>query len=388
MPRASSSQLVIHAVGPVWRWACVDADARLLDSGQCPPDAPNWPKALPISLLADARGCTGLSLALPELSGARLEQALRWAAEEYLAGAADEEHVVAAGRDPEGRTRCVVVSQERMAAIVEHLQNQPLKVICPDALCLPWAPGQVSLGATRDSVLMRWGEWDFGSFDPDLAADVLETAAAPGAERVWYGGEMPGELKASCPRGADDQLLAALAGPVLKPEINLLSGAWRVRESSDALRSWRWAAGLAAAAVLAAGAGLMLERQMLRQEAGELQAAIDQRFNQAFPGVTPAGRHRELAERELARLRFGQSAGLLDLMHRSAPVVSGQPGLSLEGLSFRDGQLELRVRAPDVAALDELERRLRVLNLDAALQSASLDAEGASGRLRISEGRG
>lgn len=388
MPRAGSSQLLIHATGPAWRWARVDADGRVLDQGQCAADAPNWPEAASIAVLADARLCTGLSLDLPELSGARLEQALRWAAEEYLAGAADEEHVVAAGRAADGRARCIVIAQARMAELVKHLQGQPLKLICPDALCLPWTPGQVSLAATPDSVLARWGEWEFGSFDPELAAEVLDAAVPAEAERVWYGGEQPGALQGSGLRVAGERLLVALAPAVLKPPVNLLSGPWRTREASDTARTWRWAGGLAAAVLLLAGVSLFAERQLLRGEAAELQALIDQRFAQAFPGITPAGRHRELAERELARLRFGQSAGLFDLMHRSAPVLAGQTGLIVEGLSFRDGQLELRVRATDVAALDELERRLRVLDLEASLQSASLDGQGASGRLRVSEGRG
>jgi len=294
--------------------------------------------------------------------------------------------VVAAGRDAQGRMRAVVIAETRMDELVQSLPVQAPRVICPDALCLPWQPGQVSLGAAADSVLMRWGEWAFGGFDPALAADALAALSDAESELVWYGGQVPSALQQLELRLAGDSLPAALAPAALKSPVNLMSGRWRGHDASASAQSWRWVAGLAAAVLLLAGAGLFLERQMLRQEAIELQAAIDQRFAQAFPGITPAGRHRELAERELRRLRFGQSAGLLDLMHRSAPVVAGQAGVALEGLSFRDGQLELRVRAGDVAALDELEGRLRVLNLNAVLQSASLDAQGASGRLRISEG--
>lgn len=388
MPRAGSSQLLIHAVGPTWCWASVDATGRVLASGQCDPDAPDWPAEGPLRLLTDARACTPLSLDLPELSGARLEQALRWAAEEYLAGAADEEHVVSAGRGDDGRTRCVVIAEAVMAALVDRFGARSLQLICPDALCLPWQPGQVSLSRAHDSVLMRWGEWQFGSFDQDLAAEVLASVAPSAVEPVWFGGEVPQSLAGAKLRREQDSLIKALAPAALNPEVNLLTGSWRPQDASGTARRWRWAAALAAVALLAGGATTAVERQLLRSESAALQIAIDQRFGQAFPGVTPAGRHRELAERELARLRFGQSAGLLDLMHRTAPVLSGQGGLAVEGLSFRDGQLELRVRAADVAALDELERRLRALDLDAALQSASLDGQGASGRLRVAERRG
>ncbi len=381
------SQVVIHAVGPAWSWLSLDAGGRVLARGQCDPDAPDWPAAGALRVLVDGRACTGLRLALPDLSGSRLEQAMRWAAEEYLAGAADEEHVAAAGRDADGRLRCVVMAEARLAALLQGFAGANLQVVCPDALCLPWAPGQVSLAQADGSVLMRWGEWEFGSFDPALVSEVL-AAAAPDAERVWYGGPLPAGLEWIGLRRENDHLIEALAPAALAPEVNLLSGAWRPRDAFGAARSWRWAAMLALGALSLAATTVVIERQMLRAEAAALQTAIDQRFAQAFPALTPAGRHRELAERELARLRFGQSAGLLELMHRIAPVVAGQAGLSVEGLSFRDGQLELRVRAADVAALDALERRLRVLNLDAVLQSASLDGEGASGRLRVGSVRG
>lgn len=388
MPRAGARQLLIHAVGPAWSWASRDSEGRIVARGQCDPDRPDWPSGLVTDVLADARECTGLSLELPELTGARLEQALRWAAEEYLAGAADEEHVVPAGRSPEGRTRCVVVAEARLAELVERLGNTRLRLVCPDALCLPWAPGRISLGQAGGSILIRWGEWEFGSFDSELALEVLATAVPEGGERVWYGGELPPDLKGEGVRVEHDTLIDALAPATRQPVVNLLSGAWRPVDASGAARGWRWAAGLAAAVLLVAVTSLAIERQLLRSESAALQQTIEERFSGAFPGVTPAGRHRELAERELAHLRFGQSAGLLDLMRRTSPVVSGQSGLTLEGLSFRDGQLELRVRAADVAALDELERRLRALNLNAAVQSASLDAQGASGRLRISERSG
>lgn len=385
MPRSGASQLLIHAVGPLWSWITVDAAGQVLSRGQCDPVKPDWPTDLVTRVLVDARVCTPLLLELPELSGARLDQALRWAAEEYLAGAADEEHVVAAGRTPDGRTRCVVIAEARMGALLNQLDGLKLRSLSPDALCLPWSAGQISLAAQADSVLMRWGDWDFGGFDQDTATEVLATVLPAEADRVWLGGEQPPALQGQPVRVAQERLIDALLPGAVDAPVNLLSGRWRPRDGSGHWAGWRWAAALAAAVVLVAGATPWLERHLLRSEAAALQTEIDQRFSQAFPGLTPAGRHRELAERELARLRFGQSAGLLDLMHRTAPVLAGQADLVVEGLSFRDGQLELRVRAADVAGLDELESRLRSLNLNAALQSASLDGQGASGRLRVTE---
>jgi len=159
----------------------------------------------------------------------------------------------------------------------------------------------------------------------------------------------------------------------------------RDKEAARLRQQWRWAAGLAAAVAVLVLAGAAIELRLLKSEAENLQAAIDAQFREAFPEVQRVVRHRAQAERELARLRFGESAGLLDLINRAAPIVAAQDAVRLQGLSYRDGLLELGVNAPDVAALDQFEQRLRAVDLEASLQSASLDGDRASGRIRIGE---
>jgi len=75
-------------------------------------------------------------------------------------------------------------------------------------------------------------------------------------------------------------------------------------------------------------------------------------------------------------------------MNRAGPVIAGQEAVVMEALSFRDGQLEFMLRAPDVPALEALVTRLKALDLSAEVQSASMDADGASGRVRLSQGAG
>lgn len=384
MARSGPSRLLVHAVGRRWRWAVADASGRLASSGTCAPDRPDWPSGLPVHVLCDAGRCTPLSLDLPEMSAARLQQALRWAAEEHLAGSAEEEHVVAAGRDDQGRLRCVVISHAEMESLLQPLAGQAVEQVCPDALCLPWSPGEVSLaGQDDEDVMVRWGEWEFGRLDAGLVADLLEPAVGPEAEWRWYAGPVPSALAERVQAPAGEGLMAILAEGLRSAPVNLLAGRWTPSSTRTAGRHWRTAAALAGAVVVLALAALGLENRSLQARSANLQEAIEERFASAFPGLRPAGRHRELAERELARLRFGQSAGLLDLMYRVSPVLAGQSGIVLRGLSYRDERLELDVEAPDVAALDEFEQRLRALDLVASVQSASLGDDGASGRVRV-----
>jgi general secretion pathway protein L len=222
--------------------------------------------------------------------------------------------------------------------------------------------------------------------DAGLAMDLLEPVAGPDAVWRWCGGAAPGALAERLESVDETPLLQILAQGLRSAPVNLLTGRWTPSSARTASRHWRTAAALAGTGVVLALTMLGLENRLLEARSTDLQEAVEARFASAFPGVRPAGRHRELAERELARLRFGQSAGLLELMYRVAPVLSGQAGISLRGLSYRDDRLELDIRAPDVAALDEFEQRLRALDLVASLQSASLDDDGASGRIQVEGG--
>jgi len=332
--------------------------------------------------LCDAGRCTGLRLDLPQMSAARLRQAMRWAAEEHLAGSAEDEHVVEAGRDENGLLRCVVIAHADMEALLSPLSGESVESVCPDALCLPWTPGQVTLAASGDDILARWGDWDFGRFETSLAGLLLEPVAR--GDWQWVSGSVPAALADRVSSPAQIRpLLPVLGEGLAKAPVNLLAGHWAPASTRTAGRQWRWVAAMTVAVVVLALVGLGLENRLLAARSADLQEEIDSRFAAAFPGIRPAGRHRELAERELARLRFGESAGLLDLMYRVSPVLLGQAGITLQGLSYRDAQLELDLRAPDVASLDELEQRLRALGLVAAVQSASLDDAGAAGRMSV-----
>ena len=349
-----------------------------------------WPEPAPRRVFCDASQCTALTLELPPMSATRLNQALRWAAEEHLAGSAEHDHVVAGPRDDQGRLCALVISAEAMQQLTAHWPTgQGPDVMVPDALCLPWQPGQLSLGEVAGRVLARWGEWTFGSFEPELAADLLTPFDT--LDWHWYGGAVPETLAAHAlqrmtPKDSSDGLLLShLDATAELLEVNLLTGPWASAAQLRGRHQWRWVAGLALGLLLVLSVSVGIENHLLQRQSADLQARIDQKFAAMFPGISPAGRHRQLAEREWAKLQFGQAAGLLDLLAQVTPVISAL-ALDVQALNYRDGRLDVAVRALDVATLDDLEQRLRSLGLRAALQSASLDDEGASGQLQVSAG--
>lgn len=385
MARSNRERVVVHALGDSWQWALLDGRDRVVRTGRFAPGSPDFPERDAVTVLVDSSLCMGLKLDLPEMPAARLNKALRWAAEEHLAGSAENEHVAAGPRDARRHLCCVVIGEACMDELTRSLGGRATERMVPDALCLPWKDGEVSLAEVGGRILARWSDWSFGSFEPDLASGMLESVAPETARLHWYGGECPEWLEPRINQTVAEKmpLIAILARGAERAGINLLTGAWSSRSAMTARSHWR------AAAVLAVGLGLMVvavalvERHQLRAESERLQTEIEQRFARLFPDVGRVVRPREQAEREIARLRFGQAAGLLDLISRTAPVLQAQEQLTVDGLSYREGVLEVSLRAPDVAALEQLEQRLRALDLSAELQTASLDAEGVSGRIRI-----
>ncbi len=388
MSSSRKEMLLVHASGPQWSWLLTDRSGKTRRTGHCHPQQPEWPSGSAMTVLVDAASCIGIRVELPPMSAARQAKALRWAAEEQLATSAEDEHVVAGPRDADGRLCCLVINEARLEDLQQALNDASVERVLPDALCLPWQPGEVVMTRLGDRILARWGDWEFGSFEPDLLADLLSSLEASAQKWIWYGDALPDSLASRNPEQRPGDGLTALVSGAGNAPVNLLSGRFASSSAQAARSYWRHAAiALAALIALVLVQGLV-EVQVLQSRSSELQAQVDAQFNQAFPGIAAVGRHREQAERELARLRFGEAAGLLDLMNRAAPVIAGQEAIVMDALSFRDGQLEFMLRAPDVPALEALVTRLKALDLTAEVQSASMDADGASGRVRLSQGAG
>jgi len=387
MAASNKEHIVLHAGASRWSWQRLDRSRRILEQGEVAPGEVAWPPAAPVHVLLDAYQCLGLRLTLPRLSAGKQAQAIRWAAEEHLASSAEDEHVVAGPRDEEDRLCAVVIGQVAMNGLMDALQGQVVDQVVPDALCLPLQPGRVSLAALDGRVLARWGDWDFGSFEPELIQELLDSLA--GEPRFdWYGGERPPALESLPmePRAAEP--LQALTEGLGQAPIDLLTGDYASGSRRAARSQWRYAGIAAAAVTLLALGGAFLELKLLENRSSALAAELDAQFTEAFPGVAPAGRHLEQAQRQLSGLRFGQAAGLLDLMNRAAPVIAAQADLETQSLSFREGRLEFVLRAPDGLALEDVARRLRALRLDADLQSLRQEEGGVTGRLLLAQAGG
>lgn len=328
-------------------------------------------------------------------SQAQLLRALPFAVEDQLLAPVEDLHVVPVPVPGlEGDRRAVlVVARTRLREWLDRLGADGIRpdVLIPETLAL--TPATALIEADRALVRIApdaaWAcpagdlaEWLRQTGVPAADLTIHDLRPAPNASTAGSG-----------EAGARDGL--GLLASSLPAAGNLLEGAFApAHRRAAGGRLWRLAAALAALVVLLGLAERGLGVLQLSRESAALQAAIDQRVREAVPeldgaalaGVEPG----QLLQRRLESLRGGGGEGLLGLLGRIAPVLASGTRIQTRGIEYRNGALELGLRAPDVQTLDALRERLAMLpGLRAEITGTSpVDAAqgggGVDARIRVS----
>jgi general secretion pathway protein L len=327
-------------------------------------------------------------------SRAQLLRALPFAIEDRLLAPVEELHFAAvpAADDEVG---VAVVARQRLRDWLERLAQAGIRadVLLPETLALPEATALIeddhaavrfaafaALGATPDELPAL-----LSALDPDeaVALDVRDCRVAPPLD-------LPPPVTAY--RERQSGALAFLARGVDASPLNLLCGEFApAHRGRRGARLWRLAALLAGLVVVLALAGRLVDNLRLARESSRLEAATVAAAKQAFPDLTDAELARTDPERlvreRIERVRGGAGAGangVLPLLGAIAPVLGATNRVQTRGLEFRNGVLELGLRAPDVATLDALrERFAAVPGLRVEVTAANPTDAGVDGRIRI-----
>lgn len=343
--------------------------------------------------LVPADRCSLVRVDLPEMSGSRMSQALRWAVEDSIAGDPEAQHVVPVRRARDGQLLCLVVARRDIEQWLAALPRRPRRLV-PDAACLPRGEDEVVLMPLGDSVLARGGDDVFDRIEPELLDSLvpeLTDGAGSRGRLVWLGDEPPRELERFGPetRPSDASGLGLLAPAALGSQgaaFNLLQGEYAEPERASTARQWRlvgWLAGLSAFLLLA---GVLAEYTMLKREQIRLEEAVETRFAELFPDISTIVRPRAQAERALSELRGGSRDRFVQLMSAVSPLFSGAMGIKVSSIGYIDGTLDLELETSSLADLEALQRQLSAQGIEAALQNVEVLTESTRGRIRISEG--
>jgi general secretion pathway protein L len=158
--------------------------------------------------------------------------------------------------------------------------------------------------------------------------------------------------------------------------------------------AWRWSAVLATLAALFWLAQSLFANYQLYRLAQTQRTEVSQMFQQVFPNlVAYEGAALDPVAMLLSQLRqqaqsqaAQQAGGVLTLLNFAAPILRTESRITLVNLEYRNGELELSLRAPDLLALDELRARLASSgSMQVSLGSNTVDPNGQmlTGRIKL-----
>ncbi len=334
---------------------------------------------------------------------AKLRKAVPYALEERLAEDVDLLHF-ALGKTQNGRTEVAVVRRtliEQLLAALEPYGIRPHACL-PDVLALPRAEDGWSALIVGERCLLRTAEsrgiaCEAGDMGIYLQA-LLASGPAPAAIQIWHPADAPPPVVGLPPEAPPARITALHEHPLRllaqswqpRRGINLLQGSFATQTDwAKRLQPWRWAAVLAGLWVGLLYMQQLLERQQLRREIAELGKASEQLLRQTFPDVQRVVNPRAQMEQRLKALRAGgeqDGPDFLELLAQSGPLLKQEPQLNLDGLSFRKGQLDLKLTAQSLTQLDALKEKLeRQPGISAELRGADSGKVRASAQIRISK---
>jgi general secretion pathway protein L len=372
---------------------CLDDNTfRMPDGRTLTPGELRAGNASPVTLVLPAVRTGLVSLPVSRKELAHLRKSLPWRLEEQL-GVAPETLHFAHGPGQDGEVAVVYVDRNWLATLLQSCTANGVNVggVVSELQLLPREPGSWTLEVRSDvgQVLIRDGRGQGLVCSIDNLASVLALLAQEetpaqllclncNAEQAALIPERFRALMRSVPpvRSQDDLVAAA---------VNLRQGEFAVPLPWDKWwQGWRWAAALVVGLFLTDQVITRYETRLLEQRLLTAENALSEIFAETLPDAVMVDPLLQL-QRAVAALDGSERAGLLSLLTRMAPVLSGTGGHAVQNLSWDDatGELQLLLSTDSFAAAEQFRAGLEALGLQAELLGSNSDASGSRARLRI-----
>jgi len=379
------NRLLVKPHGAEWRWRRFDTSGRpaaAAAGGESPPPGDG---AL---LLVPAWQVHCAALELPGMTAAKLRRAAPYALEEHLATDVDRLHTAVGERLDDNRVVTAAIDPELLQGYLDALRERGVEptAALPDALCLPWREGCVTLLRDGDMALLRHGPGAATSLETDNLPALLQALAREPVPLLECHGEpapdWPGELR----QHPAPEPLAVLAPGALQAPINLLQGAFAPRARRHHTPLWYAAATAAGIWWLGSMGYALTDWWLLKQRVEALDAEIGAIFRETFPDAGRMVRPRVQAERRLRALASGGPGSFLGSLGNAAPALEATESVTVDNLEYDRRGLRLRLRTATIGQLDDLAEKLRGRGLAARIEGARRDADAVTGTLMIVAG--
>ncbi|MCC6195890.1 MAG: hypothetical protein IT518_15630 [Burkholderiales bacterium] len=380
-------------------WALYDAQDRLVRSGVGPPAS--WPDAARREAVLAAAAVRLARVVLPPMPADRVPAAAAFALEDQLAGPAQAQHLVASKRARDGAVEVAIAARSlfpRLRDGFARVVAEPSVAPVPPGGTWRWYASGLAGGFVRrpDGSAFAAGTPERGGAAPPELALALARADAPpprvevafpiedASLAAWSAQCRTTFARTPAWRWDQDGSALAAAGDLLQGEFSRTP---RTAPVSAAGR-FRWALGIAAAALALHVAGTLGQWAWLRYETWQTARSIVSTARNAGAGEaadadTAAA---ALAKRFAAyRHRAGLAApdDALPLLARAAAALAALPPGALKSATYTAGTWTFDLGKVDPAAAAALDRGLATAGL------ATLAATTAAGtRMRVSPAPG
>jgi general secretion pathway protein L len=368
-----------------------------------------------VIVLVPATEVLSAAVDIPIKGGARLRAALPFALEEQLAEDVENLHFAASDRRENGLLPVSVVAREQMLGWLLALNNAGIVAgkMIPENQGLARIPGTLSMLVAEDRIMFNDGaECEFvmqGVMPSDAlaVAGVLQDAATssekstghllvycePG-EEVRFGQDwnaLRRELTSVDINLLPDGVLPRLAVTVAAGRgVNLLQGRFGAKTDYRALfEPWKYAAALLLALLLVGFAGKGAEYYRLTRE----QASLQEQFTAEYRQIRPDDTREIVDPQRIVAEERGRRGGpvaaevFLPSLYELSQALQQNSAAEIEAISYRAGVVDVRLTAPDVATLDNIQRIVGASGrFGASIQSTDQVGNKVSSRIQIREG--
>ncbi|MEN8178070.1 MAG: type II secretion system protein GspL [Pseudomonadota bacterium] len=343
---------------------------------------------------------------IPSKNRQRLIQAIPFTLENNLTEEIDELHFAHDTKSSNG-TSVAVVSRRRLSSWLERLNQQELRPrgLFPAVLCLPLTPGNWSVYLGNDLSLVRTDTNSGFAADSDnlsvlLTQALSEVSASPKQLDLFIDPDLSEddvvslieELNIPYHVTTSKTNTTDIFSENLdeKHTINLLQGDYKQIDN----KSLKWRRWLPAAVLFAFFIGLSIVSTFLdyseyRQQSIALSEETKQVFRDAFPEIKRIVDPKVQMEQQLSLLKKTGKVGhadFLTLMAHPAATIKEAKGNSIESISYRDGQLDLKMTLKDLQSLDDIKKQIESQNFLVEIRSANANGNQITSHLRIKRG--
>jgi len=354
------------------------------------------------------------------VKGARLQAALPFALEEVLADDVEDLHFSAGNRRDNGAIPVTVVARSKFVEWLSWLEAAaiaPTSVV-PDCYGLARIPGTISLLVAEDQVMINDGadvELLLQSINPSDALEAIgafheqreeedddddEATVAQTKHVLVYCDPLDEErfqhdwiairqaVQSLDIKLLPDGVLPRLASTVASGAgVNLLQREFAVKtEYSGLFRPWKYAAMLLAAFLVVGAGGKAADFYRLSREEADLKSRFQAEYQKMAPGAPEV--LDPVAVINSYRNRSGggnaEPQVFLQSMQYLGRAMNENSDASVAAISYRAGVTDIRLTAPSVATLDNIQRMIDESGkFSAAIQSTDQDGESVNSRIQI-----